>query len=312
MSKKMVAVVAVLVFLLAGAAVFGFLMWKNASDMKPAPVELKPDSVELEPVFVSLTVNAEGWSEETSSPIPLHITGRTYNKEKVDEKYFVGKSDKDFALKPGSYEIEVYASPVTEAGGMYRVAEPVKIDISKDAIYAKCKCSPSADIALSPIPANEITDDEIEKAQAAMKEAGLSEEEINTFVDVARKARQAKEEVKDVNISDSVTLSGTVFKYGCEEVHYGAYMLRLDSPVTFHSDSDTWPDGSNSVTLTEIQISEMGSCDGSNCESGWCDPLEPWESRIDEHVTVSGNLLIDAGTAHYHAPVAFSDARLAQ
>ena len=171
-----------MVFLLVGSAVFGFLMWKHTSEHK----------AEMEPASVSITVNAEGWSEETSSPVPLHITGQTDDKEKVDEKYFVGKSDKELALKPGVYEIEVYASPVTEAGGMYRVAEPVEIGVSKNASDAKCKCSPSADITLSPIPANEITDEEIEKAQAAMKEAGLSEEEINTFVDVARKARQAE------------------------------------------------------------------------------------------------------------------------
>ncbi|MBR6458695.1 MAG: hypothetical protein IKS49_00860 [Actinomycetaceae bacterium] len=123
--------------------------------------------------------------------------------------------------------------------------------------------------------------------------------------------RKAKEMVKDVNISDGATLSGTVVREGCgdENYNYGFYTLRLDNPVTFHPDSASGPlnDGSTSVTLSTIQIAEMTYDD-----SGWCGSSEPWESRVGQHVKVSGKLFIDVGTAHYHGPVVFGDARLVQ
>ncbi|MBR6458841.1 MAG: hypothetical protein IKS49_01605 [Actinomycetaceae bacterium] len=205
MSKKMVALTAVLVFLLAGASVFGFLMWRHKGELVASPV--------------SFVVDAEGWSLETSSPIPLHVAGQTVSEEEVDVKYFVGRSEGDLLLKPGTYEVEVYASPVNGDGGMYRVSDPVELVVPENTDKTQTQPVPSVEasgsvesspsesassesvvpesvvsveISLSPVPANEVTDEEIEAAQAAMKEAGLSEAETNTFVEATRNARQAE------------------------------------------------------------------------------------------------------------------------
>ena len=197
MSKKMVALTALLVFLLAGASVFGFLMWKH-----------KEKAEEMAPTPVSFVVNAEGWSQETSSPVPIQVIGETADKEKVDVKYFLGASDEDLSLKPGTYNVEVYASPVNVDGGMYRCPKASKITVPKNTgekqnvskpektgeAEAQSSASASADsgsvvsaeFELSPIPANKITDEDIEKAQAAMKDAGLDEAKIKTFTDSAR------------------------------------------------------------------------------------------------------------------------------
>lgn len=181
MSKKMVALTAVLVFLVAAAAVFGFLMWKHKGEAGSP---------------VSFTVNAEGWSEETSSPVPVRVTGETIDKEKVDEKYFIGRSEKDLVLQPGTYKVETYASPVNADGGMYKTSEPVELVVpgaQEQSGGPATSASPSvsadpgvaavasAEINLSPVSPRELNDEDIEAAYDAMRDAGLSNKEIGQF-----------------------------------------------------------------------------------------------------------------------------------
>ncbi|MBR6458842.1 MAG: hypothetical protein IKS49_01610 [Actinomycetaceae bacterium] len=190
MSKKMVALTAVLVFLLAGASVFGFLMWKHKNEMVASPV--------------SFVVNAEGWSEESSSPVPVRVTGETIDKEKVDEKYFIGHSEKDLVLPPGTYKVETYASPVNADGGMYKTSEPVELvvpEIQEESGAPATSASPSvsadsgvaavasAEINLSPVSPRELADEDIEAAYDAMRDAGLSDKEIGQFEKAVEEAK---------------------------------------------------------------------------------------------------------------------------
>ncbi|MBR5950227.1 MAG: hypothetical protein IKZ87_02215 [Actinomycetaceae bacterium] len=114
-SPLVIGLIALLVFGLAGAGTFAFLLYRDKSEAVAATV--------------AFTVNADGWSEETSSPIPVHVTGETVDNEKVDEKYFIGHSENNLSLKSGTYEVEVYASPVNADGGMYSAPKPVKLVI---------------------------------------------------------------------------------------------------------------------------------------------------------------------------------------
>ena len=196
MSRRVgLIIVIVLVFLFASAGTFGFLMWKHKNDAEASPV--------------LFAVNTQGWDKDSSSPIPIHITGQTTQNDTVDKQYFIGGSNNDLMLQPGEYTAEVYASPVNENGGMYDAPEPTKIVVpektnkpektaepekptepektgepeTQDSPDTSNSDAPVVTVEITLVPASPLTltEEDREKAFKAMKDAGLSDEQIEQF-----------------------------------------------------------------------------------------------------------------------------------
>ncbi len=118
---------------------------------------------------VPLVVNAEGLDTEKGTKIPLHATGEDARGNHVDEVFYGGTDSSDVTLASGAYTLSIEDSPIAEDGTIYNTEGAfTKADISKDG-----GADVESEITITPIPAEDVTDEEIEKAYNAAKSSGI-------------------------------------------------------------------------------------------------------------------------------------------
>lgn len=110
---------------------------------------------------VRFSVSAQGWDTSAgASRLPVHITGKEERGKKVDAVRYVDSDGEGVELRCGSYEVEVAASPIAADGTIYAVPAD-KLDIKLGEKAAEKKTIDAGDVALEPIEAPEVTDDQI-------------------------------------------------------------------------------------------------------------------------------------------------------
>ena len=157
---------------------------------------------------VRFSVSAQGWDTSAgASRLPVHITGKEERGKKVDAVRYVDSKGKGVELRRGSYKVEIAASPIAADGTVYAVpAEKLSIKMGKKA--AEKKTVDAGNVALEPVEASEVTDDQIAAAKKyaegdeGAKKAGfnIDAEALSTAAtkrrDDAVAAKQAEEEAR--------------------------------------------------------------------------------------------------------------------
>lgn len=157
---------------------------------------------------VRFSVSAQDWDTSAgASRLPVHITGKEERGKKVDAVRYVDSKGEGVELRRGSYKVEVAASPIAADGTVYAVpAEKLSIKLGEKA--AEKKTVDAGDVALEPVEASEVTDDQIATAKKYAeededaKEAGfdIDAEALSTAAtkrrDDAVAAKQAEDEAR--------------------------------------------------------------------------------------------------------------------
>lgn len=147
---------------------------------------------------VPLVVNAEGLDTKKGTKIPVRATGKDSTGSNVDTVFY-GGSDSPIALRPGDYRLAIDASPIAEDGTIYDTkGASTKASISKDG-----KTDVEQEVTIEPIPAESVTDKQIDVAYKAAKDSGISASKLDKLKKKAQKrrddavaAKKAEEEEK--------------------------------------------------------------------------------------------------------------------
>lgn len=169
-SKKIIILVAIIV----AAVLCGGAIWYIQSQQSKA-------------YGIPLVINAEGLNTEKGTKIPIRAKGEDVRENPVDASFYGGTTSSDIVLKPGKYTLSVSDSPIAEDGTIYSVdGANTDVTISKDG-----KVSVGSEITISPIPAEQVTDEEIEKACDAAKGSGIDPSELDSL----KKKAQARRDI---------------------------------------------------------------------------------------------------------------------
>ena len=204
-SKKPFVIAAVVAALLAAGSGAGYYFGIYAPEQAREVAEQEALAAKH---AVRFSVSAQGWDTSTgASRLPVHITGKEERGKKVDAVRYVDSSGEGVELRRGSYKVEIAASPIAADGTVYAV--PVeKLSIKMGEKAAEKRTVDAGDVALEPVEASEVTDDQIAAAKKyaeedkGAKKAGFSidAEALATAAtkrrDDAVAAKQAEEEAR--------------------------------------------------------------------------------------------------------------------
>lgn len=166
-SKRPLLIAAVVTALLAAGGGAGYYFGVYAPEQAREMAEQEALAAKH---AVRFSVSAQGWDTSAgASRLPVHITGKEERGKKVDAVYYVDSSGEGVELRRGSYEAVVAASPIATDGTIYAVPTE-KLSIKLDEKAAEKKTADAGDVALEPVQASEVTDDQIAAAKKYAEE----------------------------------------------------------------------------------------------------------------------------------------------
>lgn len=204
-SKKPLVIAAIVAALLAAGGGAGYYFGIYAPEQAREAAEQEALAAKH---ALRFSVSAQGWDTSAgASRLPVHITGKEERGEKVDALRYVDSDGEGVELRRGSYKVEVAASPIAADGTVYTVpAEKLSIKLGEKADGKKAV--DAGDVALEPVEAAEVTDDQIAAAKKyAEKDKGAKKAGFNIDAealataatkrrDDAVAAKQAEEEAR--------------------------------------------------------------------------------------------------------------------
>lgn len=166
-SKKPLVIAAVVAALLATGGGVGYYFGVYAPEQAREAAEQEALAAKH---AVRFSVSAQGWDTSAgASRLPVRITGREERGKKVDTVRYVDSDGEGVELRRGSYKVEVAASPIAADGTVYAVpAEKLSIKLGEK-VDGK-KTVDAGDVALEPVEATEVTDDQIAAAKKYAEE----------------------------------------------------------------------------------------------------------------------------------------------
>lgn len=204
-SKRPLTIAAVVIALLAAGGGAGYYFGVYAPEQARQAAEQEALAAKH---AVRFSVSAQGWDTSAgASRLPVHITGKEERGKKVNTVRYIDSDGRGVELRRGSYEVEVAASPIAADGTIYAVPAD-KLDIKLGEKAAEKKTIDAGDVALEPVEASEVTDDQIAAAKKyaeedeGAKKAGfnIDAEALSTAAtkrrDDAVAAKQAEEEAR--------------------------------------------------------------------------------------------------------------------
>lgn len=204
-SKRPLAIAAVVIALLAAGGGAGYYFGVYAPEQARQAAEQEALAAKH---AVRFSVSAQGWDTSAgASRLPVHITGKEDRGKKVDAVRYADSDGEGVELRRGSYKVEVAASPIAADGTIYAVpADKLNIKLGEKAVEKKT--IDAGDVALEPIEAPEVTDDQIAAAKKyAEEDEGAKKAGFNIDADAlataatkrrddAVVAKQAEEEAR--------------------------------------------------------------------------------------------------------------------
>lgn len=131
---------------------------------------------------VTLAIGAEGLDSASGTTIPVRVAGTTAAGEDCAQDVQVASGGTAVELTDGAYEISVTASPIAADGTIYDVEHAGTATLTVGDGAATIDGS----INLEPIPADEVTDEQIEAAyQAALAGSAADEQTAEALRDAA-------------------------------------------------------------------------------------------------------------------------------
>lgn len=204
-SKRPLLIAAVVAALLAAGGGAGYYFGIYAPEQAREVAEQEALAAKH---AVRFSVSAQGWDTSAgASRLPVHITGKEERGKKVDAVRYIDSNGRGVELRRGSYEVEVAASPIAADGTIYAVPAD-KLDIKLGEKTAEKKTVDAGDVALEPVEAAEVTDDQIAAAKKyAEEDEGAKKAGFNIDADAlataatkrrddAVAAKQAEEEAR--------------------------------------------------------------------------------------------------------------------
>ena len=166
-SKKPLVIAAAVVALLAAGGGAGYYFGVYAPERAREAAEQEALGAKH---AVRFSVSAQGWDTSAgASRLPVHITGKEERGKKVDAVRYVDSDGEGVELRRGSYKVEVAASPIAADGTVYAVpTEKLSIKLGEKADGKKAV--DAGDVALEPVEASEVTDDQIAAAKKYAEE----------------------------------------------------------------------------------------------------------------------------------------------
>lgn len=134
---------------------------------------------------VPLVVNAKGLDTEKGTKIPVQTTGKDSKGNDVDDVFYEESNSFDIALRPGNYNVAVEASPIAEDDTIYNTKRTAtKVSVAEDG-----KATVEKEITIKPIPAEEVTDEQIDLAYKTAKGSGIDISKLDKLKERAKKRR---------------------------------------------------------------------------------------------------------------------------
>ena len=116
-------------------------------------------------------IQCEGLDTTTGTRIPLHVTGTDFEGNEFDETFYTSQDCTDVELMRGDYTFTIAASPIAADGTIYDVDAANAVPLS-GTVHDDGSFETQNFIMLNPIPAEEVTDEEIDAAYDAAVEGG--------------------------------------------------------------------------------------------------------------------------------------------
>ena len=172
----LIAVIVVSVVVIVGVAVAAALVMGNRQ-REAAAQQAALDRART-PRAVTVAVSAAGL-DDIGTAVPVSVSGTTALGEPVSQTCYVSAQGAGISVAAGTYELTVSASPIAADGTLYQLpADPLSLTVpeageSEDA-GAPLDLSADVALALAPIPATDVTDDQLKQALDAANAGGCS------------------------------------------------------------------------------------------------------------------------------------------
>lgn len=179
---------------------------------------------------VKIGISANGWdTDDGSTPLPMHVEGMTDAGDSYEEIQFVDSDGDGISLLPGTYTIDVAASPFAEYGRMYDYTiDPFAVEIGDD-LEEKTLIDMSDEIQIELTYPDNLTDDGIERAREIALNAGY--DEADELADKAYERYFEDEDDKDDRAPSSSTGSS-----GVNTRTYDGDFFEIDLPAAWEID----------------------------------------------------------------------------
>lgn len=181
-------------------------------------------------------VRAEELSEN-STRIPVQVVGVDLDEKDVNKVFYIGGDTDGIELRRGRYEISIPASPLTPNGILYEPQEEyLAVSVgpegadgasqgSDSVAYTPLSDGETITLSLSSIPAEEVTDEQIDAAlQFALNDeesAGVAEEYANTMREVRDTAVEEKRlEEEELRAKEEAEAKRTETAVGFARAYY--------------------------------------------------------------------------------------------
>lgn len=176
-SKKKIAIVTAVVVVIIGIVASWFLIdqynkavWEQEHKQYP----------------VRLTIVAENYNPDTSTPIPVQISGTDFEGNEVFIETLVGSVDsKQITLMRGNYTLSASASPFLEDGSMYNVSSS-RMDFEVVGDSGSGESQDMASINMSPLGVEAMTEDLIQTSSDKLVSLGYDQEVLAKYSDAAK------------------------------------------------------------------------------------------------------------------------------
>lgn len=157
-----IAVIVVVLLILGGS---GYYFGVVAPERAREAAEQEALAAEC---VVRVSVSAEGWDTAAgASRVPLRVKGREERGKKVNKVYYVDSAGAGLKLRRGTYTVIVAGSPIAADGTIYAVPDTeVEVKVDEKSAAKKGGVDATGDaVTLSPVPATDVTDEQIAAAK---------------------------------------------------------------------------------------------------------------------------------------------------
>ena len=221
--------------LVCGGGIGGFMWWQGEqariAEEARAEAEAQAAYEAAHQTYpVAIKIQCDGLDTSTGTKIPLHVTGTDFEGNEFDETFYTDQNGTGVELMRGEYMFEVPASPIAADGTIYDVDAPGASGLG-GTVHDGGSFETQNMLMLNPIPAEEVTDEEIDAAYDAAVEGGCEN------ADGLRDAAIARRD-EAVERQSSGSFEAASFSFSIPEQWIGRVDVTIDGDTATITPSD--------------------------------------------------------------------------
>lgn len=229
--------IAVALGVVAAVALVGGGTWwyfeSQHREQQAAEAEAERIATALHPVLIE--ASAPGWdTEEGASRLPVRVTGTEKSGKNVDELQFVDSGGEGIALRQGTYELSVEASPIAADGTVYEVpGQTIELSFTSDTATELIDATSQGGFRLKAIEALDVTDDAVSDAyDAALQDEDAAEVDAEDLKDAALARRDAAVREHDAQqAADARSVEAAGYRLTLPAAWEGRVTVQVDGGV---------------------------------------------------------------------------------